>query len=78
MHLNIRSLQKNISQLRDLLSLIDNTIIGLGETWLRSDNVLLYEVSEYTSTHVTTPSKKGGCVCHYMSIVHLSILYYQK
>ena len=80
MHLNIRSLPKNIGKLCDFLSLIDNkfTIIGLSETWLHSDNVDLYEIPEYTSIRVTRPSKKGGGVCHYMSIVHLSILYYQK
>ena len=59
MHLNIRSLPKNIGKLRDFVSLIDNkfTVIVLNEIWLHSDNVDLYEIPEYTSIHVTRPSK---------------------
>ena len=79
MHLNIRTLPENIGKLCDFLSLIDTkfTIIGLSETWLHSDNVDLYEIPEYTIIHATRPPMKGGG-CHYMSTVHLSILYYQK
>ena len=74
MRLNIRSLPKNIGKLCDFLSLIDNkfTIIGLSETWLHGDNVDLYEIPEYTCTHVTRPSKKGGWVSLY---VHSSLEY---
>ena len=74
MHLNIRSLLKNIGKLCDFLSLIDNkfTIIGLSETWLHSDNVDFYEIPEYTTIHVTRPSKKGGGVSLY---VHSSLEY---
>ena len=80
MHLNIRSLPKNIGKLSNFLSLIDNkfSIIGLSETWLHSDNVELYEVPDYRSIHVTRPNKKGGGGCHYIFITHLSTLYYQK
>ena len=79
MHLNIRSLPKNIGKLSNFLSLIDNkfSIIVLSETWLHSDNVELYEVPDYRSIHVTRPTKKGGG-CHYIFITHLSTLYYQK
>ena len=68
MHLDNRSLPKNIGKLCDLLSLIDNkfTIIGVSETWLHSDNVDLYVIPEYTSIHVTRPSKKGGGVSLYV------------
>ena len=74
MHLNIRSLPKNMCKLCDLVSLIDNkfTIIGLIETWLHSDNIDLYEIPEYTSIHVIRPSKKGGGVSLY---VHSSLEY---
>ena len=73
MLLNIRSLPKNIGKLCDFLSLIDNKFtIGLSETWLHSDNVDLYEIPEYTSFHVTGPSKKGGGVSLY---VHSSLEY---
>ena len=80
MHLNIRSLPKNIGKLCDFLSLMDNksTIIGLSETWLHSDNVDLYEIPEYTSVHVTRPSKKGGGVLLYVHSSLVSTLYYQK
>ena len=74
MHLNIRSLPKNIGKLCDFLSLMDKqfTIIGLSETWLHSDNVDLYEIPEYTSIHVTRPSKKG---CGVSLCVHSSLEY---
>jgi len=44
----------------DFLSLIVTkfTVIGLIETWLHSDNVDLYEISEYTNIHVTRTSTK--------------------
>ena len=68
MHLNIRSLPKNISKLGDFLSLIDNrfSVIGLSETWLHNDNLDLYELPEYKSIHLTRPSKKGGGVSLYV------------
>ena len=74
MHLNIRSLPKNIGKLCDFLSLIDNkfTNIGLSETWLHSDDVDLYEIPEHTSIHVTMPFKGGGGVPLY---VHSSLDY---
>ena len=74
MHLNIRSLPKNIGKPCGLLSVIDNkfTSIGLSETWLHSDAVDLYKIPEYTCIHVTKPSKQGGCVSLY---VHSSLEY---
>ena len=75
MHLNIRSLPKNIGKLCDFLSLMDTkfTIIGLSETWLHSDNV---DRSIQVFMLLGLLRKEG--VYHYMSIVHLSILCYQK
>ena len=76
MHLNVRSLPKNIGKLCDFLSLIDNkfTIIGLSETLLHSDNVDLYEVPEYTSIHVTRPSKKEGVSLYVHSSLEYTVL----
>ena len=70
MHLNIRSLPKNIGKLCDFLSLIDNkfAIIGL------SDNVDLYEIPEYTTIHVTRPKKGGGVSLYVHSSLEYTVL----
>ena len=72
MHLNIRSLPKNIGKLSDFLSFIYNrfSVIGLSETWLNNDNLDLYELPEYKSVHLTRPSKKGGGVSLYVHRSH--------
>ena len=55
MHLNVRSIPKNIDKLNNYLLLLDIqfSIIGLTETWLKKETSELYEHSEYKSIHVT-------------------------
>ena len=62
MHLNVKSIPKNIDKLNNyLLSLdIQFPIIGLTETWLKEETLELYELPEYKSIHLTRPSRKGG------------------
>ena len=62
MHFNIRSIPTNIDKLHNYLTLFDLqfSIIGLSETWLNNEISELYELSEYRSTHLTRPSRKGG------------------
>ena len=61
MHLNVRSIPKNIDKLNNyLLSLdIQFSIIGLTETWLKEETLELYELPEYKIIHLTRPSRKG-------------------
>ena len=60
MHLNIRSIPKNIYMLNNyLLSLdIQFSIIGLMETWLKDETLGLYELPEYKSIPLSRPSRK--------------------
>ena len=66
-HMNIRSVTKNLSKLDSLLSDIDHefSIVALSETWLKSDNYLLYGINNYNSEH-SYRSTKGGGEWHFM------------
>ena len=77
MHLNVRSIPKNIDKLNSyLLSLdIQFSIIGLTETWLKEETLDLYELPEYKSIHLTRPSRKGGGVSLY---IHNNYDYVEK
>ena len=54
----------NSSKVCVFVSMINkiSTVTSVSETLLHSDNVDLHEVLEYTSIHVTRPSKKEGGV----------------
>ena len=76
-HLNVRSLSKNISKLNNYLPSLDLkfSIMGLSKTWVKSYNLDLYELTEYRSVHLTRPSKKGGGVSLY---IHKSYEYLER
>ena len=67
-HMNIRSVTKNLSKLDSLLSDIDHefSIVALSETWLKSDNYLLYGINNYNSEHSYRSTKGGGGVALYV------------
>ena len=77
MHLNIRSIPKNIDKLSNYLTLIDLqfSIIALSETWLNNETSDIYELPEYRSIHLTRPSRKGGGVSMY---IHRSYDYVER
>ena len=61
MHLNIRSIPKNIDKLSNYLTLLELqfSIIALSETWLHNETSEIDELPEYRSIHLTRPSRKG-------------------
>lgn len=63
MHHNIRSLNKNLSNLTDLLSILnlDFDVIGLTETWLQC-NQNIHPIENYSFVHNSRPDKTGGGV----------------
>ena len=61
-HHNIRSLVANGTQLEIFFNDLQHklSVIGLTETWLRPDNVNLYNYQGYQSFHKNREDKKGG------------------
>jgi exonuclease III len=64
MHLNIRSLPKNLNDFSSLLdtSTIDFNLIALSETWLHQDNADSYGLKGFKHEYLTRKDKKGGGV----------------
>jgi hypothetical protein len=64
LHLNIRSVPKNLSSFDYLLCELEMrfTVIGLSETWLDASNVDLYDLEGYNSEHKYRENRKGGGV----------------
>ena len=71
LHLNIRSLHKNIDLLVLLLSDLRDKgiivhVIGICETFLNDKNSSLIDIENYTAIHCTHQSKLGGGVSIYL------------
>ena len=68
LHHNIRSSQKNLPELQNLLSNLNLkfTIIAITETWLTETNCDLYEMTGYVSEHNYRKHRKGGGVSLYI------------
>ena len=64
LHLNIRSIPKNLTQLEKYLLLLkhDFTVMGLTETWLNDTNFDLYSLSGYDHVSKYRSDRKGGGV----------------
>ena len=77
MHLNVRSIPKNIDKLNSYLMSLDIqfSIIGLTETSLKEEILSLCELPECKSIHLTRPSRKGGGVSLY---IHNNYDYVEK
>jgi hypothetical protein len=69
MHLNIRSIKKNFTDLNTLLNNLDHpfSILGLTETWLKPYNTSLFDIKGYIHENLTRPSKIGGGVSIYIN-----------
>ena len=65
LHLNIRSIPKNLLYLTTYLEtlLFKFTIIGITETWLKEHNVNSYNIHGYNIVHNYRRHKMGGGVC---------------
>lgn len=63
-HLNIRSLGRNINEFQAYLSTINFnfSFIGLTETWLSTSNANLYDLKGYKHVYKCREEKKGGGV----------------
>ena len=68
LHLNIRSLQRNINNLTNLLSSleINFSIVGISETWL-SDSFRSVDIDGFRFVHKYRQSRPGGGVGLYVS-----------
>ena len=66
-HLNIRSLNKNIDKLKDLLSFLRGkfSVIVLTETWAdeTAKNNLLFRIPNYVAIHQILFSRRVGGIC---------------
>ena len=61
MHLNIRSVPKNLDKLDNILHLFNHnfSIIALTETWLKPSNADVYCLHGYEHTHATPHAARG-------------------
>ena len=64
MHLNIRSVQKNIGTLESYLATLNHkfTIVGISESWLKDHNADRYGLSGYNAIHKYRSTRAGGGV----------------
>ena len=69
-HLNIRSLNKNIENLQNLVSVLKGhfKIIVLTETWCgdTATKNSIYQIPNYTVIHKTRKEKQGGGLCMFI------------
>ena len=68
LHLNIRSIYQNLSQLTDLLLRLEHQFhaIGISETWLK-DSSHLVDIENYNFIHKHRKDRAGGEVGLYLS-----------
>ena len=68
LHLNIRSIYQNLSQLTDLLLSLDHQFraIGISETWLKYSSHIV-DIENYNFIHKHRKNRAGGGVGLYLS-----------
>ena len=79
LHLNIRSLNKNIDSLRDFLASLKDkfSVIVLTESWCdeTANKNSLFDLENYNSVHKTRKNKKGGGICIYINkSIHFKVI----
>ena len=64
LHLNIRSIPKNLDKLEQLMKVTETDFdcIGISETWLKDHNAATYNLSGYEHFYKTRAIKTGGGV----------------
>ena len=67
LHVNIRSVPKNLNSLTNYLETLKHkfSIIGLSETWLKDHNVDRHQIDAYTAVHRFRSHRYGGGVSIY-------------
>jgi hypothetical protein len=62
LHLNVRSINQNYTQVNTMLDILDHsfTVIGLTETWLKPHNAPIYSYEGYNHEYQTRATKPGG------------------
>ena len=68
LHLNIRSIPRNLSSLQTYLNNLDIqfSVIGISETWLKPYNVDCYGMDGYKEEHLYRSERMGGGVSLYV------------
>ena len=70
LHLNIKSLNKNIDDFREFITSFKGSfsVIVLTESWCDETTInnSLLNLENYNSVHQTRKGKKGGRICHYI------------
>ena len=68
LHINARSLPKNISNIVNYLNLLENcfSVIGISETWLKDIQDPLIQIQNYTIEGICRQNKRGGGVALYI------------
>ena len=64
LHMNIRSMPKNMNKFENYLELLNHkfSIIGITETWLKESTKQLYSLDGYQPIHICRPDRSGGGV----------------
>ena len=67
-HVNLRSIPKNLSKFEAYLHTLQNnfTVIGISETWLNETNASLYDLPGYKVVNNYRKGKRGGGVSLYI------------
>ncbi len=68
LHINARSLPKNISNIVNYVNLLENrfSVIGISETWLKDIHDPLIQIPNYTIEGFCRQNKRGGGVALYI------------
>ena len=68
LHLNIRSIPKNLSDLQNYMQCLNTkfSIIGLSETWHNESTIDIYEMEEYECVSKFRADRRGGGVSLYV------------
>ena len=68
LHVNIRSVPKNLSELQNYMECLNTnfSIVGLSETWLNENNSDMYQIEGYESVSKFRTERRGGGVSLYV------------
>ena len=74
-HLDIRSIAKNIEYFEAFMSNFDIefTVMALSETWFNSSNDVMYNVDGYRKVCANRVSRRGGGVSLYVKMMSVTL-----
>ena len=70
LHINSRSISKNFESVETFLSSLNGfsfSVIGISETWLKTNSPDIYNISNYRMIHVDRKEGRGGGVALYIN-----------